>query len=326
MTQLTEILPIPLPLVGLLVFLAVVVCIGLSNVRIIFLDWHGIQHRVAGAVHLGLLIYGALSVKNHTERQITSCVYDVVLGISGTWTTWTASRDFPHRYVSNANGQSGTLSEGAMVTQNEMREHLFYEFLNLWQACYLHGLYHMLEHQHDGIEARLSLLCLTTAPWTVRQHFPVHSFSDNWTKDSGKMRNGLENAMYRAKKWQYVFYKHFVLHGLNISACVTGNVRFIHSQEWRIFWISLNTAYVMEFFLQSLVKRRVLNNVTMLFLNRWLMLVSSLAALQAIVLSDPPIIRVSVCLASLVLNFGNRHHDLANTMFVAAIYTFVNFL
>ena len=32
----------------------------------------------------------------------------------------------------------------------------------------------------------------------------------------------LTSVLYRLKKYQYIFYKHFLLHGLNVSAAVTG--------------------------------------------------------------------------------------------------------
>jgi len=66
--------------------------------------------------------------------------------------------------------------------------------------------------------------------------------------------------------------------------------------------------------LQSLVKRQVLSQSTMLALNRLLMAVSSLAALQSIVGA----VRWEACFLSLVLNFVNRHHDLANTMLIGS--------
>ena len=111
-----------------------------------------------------------------------------------------------------------------------------------------------------------------------RKRFPVSSFSANWkgnveTKNSnrhndkeggGGIQVGTEkgskylwliNAMYRFKKWQYVFYKHVILHGLNISDAVTAASSHTNHNDTPLL---LNTSYVMEFFLQSLVKRQIL--------------------------------------------------------------------
>jgi len=131
--------------------------------------------------------------------------------------------------------------------------------------------------------------------------------------------------MYFVKKWQYVFYKHVILHGLNISvasvALVETNGESIGgalplSPEWRVFWLCLNTSYVMEFFLQSLVKRRdVISQRSMLFVNVLLMVSSSLAASSAVFVA----VRWDAALVSFLLNFGNRGHDVVNTMATAAL-------
>ena len=43
---------------------------------------------------------------------------------------------------------------------------------------------------------------------------------DNYNK--GQYSWSLVSLMYRTKKYQYVFYKHFLLHGLNISVAMSG--------------------------------------------------------------------------------------------------------
>jgi len=72
-----------------------------------------------------------------------------------------------------------------------------------------------------------------------------------------------------------------------------------------------HTSYVMEFFLQSLVRRGVLTQRFMMFLNGLLMAASSLAAMDSNVLGQ---VRIEAALLSLWLNFSNRGHDILNTM------------
>ena len=298
-------------IIGLKLFFLIVVGIALAHASSLFLDQHGWSHRLAGACNLIWLVYGSLTVSDQEGQEQYGLLYDIVLGCLGVTATLTAARDFPHRYVQNAAGQSGTLSEKAMVTHAEMMEHAFYQFLNLWQALYLH----LLAKNPDewSMWQRWMLLLVVTAPWYVRYLFPVHSFSHNWKKTPVERRSNLETIMYRFKKGQYLFYKHVILHGVNLSLCLQPSA-LVMTKSWRIFWICLNTAYVMEFFLQSLVKRKVLSQSTMLALNRLLMIVSSLAAIQSIF----GIVRWETCVLSLVLNFVNRHHDVLNTMFIGS--------
>ncbi len=234
-------------------------------------------------------------------------IYDVVLGCSGMLLTYTAAQDFPHRTIRNAPGQSGTLSEKATVTQAEMMEHLLYQFLNLWQALYLHSISYLSQYS-----MRWCALLVVTAPWYFRHYLPVHSFQQNWQTTPLQQRTTMETILYKVKKGQYLFYKHVVLHGLNLTLCVKP-VAMTNAPEWRIFWLCLNTSYVMEFFLQSLVKRRHMDQSTMLLLNRWLMLVSSVASLRAVL----TVVRWDLCALSLLLQFRNRHHDVLNTMLIA---------
>jgi len=62
------------------------------------------------------------------------------------------------------------------------------------------------------------------------------------------------SLLYRLKKSQYMLYKHFLLHGLNITVAIS-RADFIETDWFRLFWVSLNTSYVMEFFMQTLVKK-----------------------------------------------------------------------
>ena len=103
------------------------------------------------------------------------------------------------------------------------------------------------------------LLALATLPWCWRHHFPVNHFSANW---SGTPKTWTA-WLYRIKKWQYLLYKHCLLHGLNLSVALpgsllgsggggaAGSVRVVHTRHWQLYWLSLNSAYVMEFFLQT---------------------------------------------------------------------------
>ena len=106
---------------------------------------------------------------------------------------------------------------------------------------------------------------------------------------------------------QYLFYKHVILHGVNISLALSSAKldAIPYSNCWRVFWILLNTSYVMEFFLQSIVKVKILKQSTMLLLQRFLMLITSMSAL--VVLRH---VKLGVSLLSLLLNFVHRHHDL----------------
>ncbi|KAG7354043.1 hypothetical protein IV203_003399 [Nitzschia inconspicua] len=368
--------------IGLRAFLLILSCICFWNMRKLFLEWHGISHRLAGVLHLSLLAVGTWTAagtayvdesSDHPTIQPKTFfwIFDLLLGCSGVLLTLTAARDFPHKYVANQSEgdyvQSGTLHQKAIVTQDEMIEHAFYQFLNLWQAMYLHTQYHCKErasndhYYYNGIDIiwiQLALLWLVTAPWLFRGRVPVHSFSHNWkmyqqqkmgqtSLESSIRRTAATTAtatdyalpsqpkrplllfspeviMYRIKKAQYIFYKHCILHGVNLAVVVvvvipTSDVTALSSEipysfSWRIFWMLLNTSYVMEFFLQSLVKRRLLSHGSMLLLNQGLMTAATLGA--TVVLKYVPLWMVVV---SIGLNFVHRHHDVVNTMGIATV-------
>ena len=106
----------------------------------------------------------------------------------------------------------------ATVTHSEMVEHAFYQALNLVQILGLHAM-----ERASGAGARGALLLLQTAPWAVRARFPVNRFSDNYTK--GQDAWALLPLLYRVKKYQYLLYKHWLLHGLNVSVALSPGVR-----------------------------------------------------------------------------------------------------
>lgn len=337
-----------------------------------------------------------------SNKVLITLIYDIVLGCSGVVTTLTAAKDFPHRLVRNKPGQSGSLDKEAIVTQAEMIEHSFYQGLNLLQALYLHGVYYLSSYTGAGSKLETSIakflrispalavkgpriLCLwlVTAPWLIRHRFPVHGFSQNWSKGSrtiakepaksettkknidtsnGSCRKEEENrnsnvsqkrggeiVLYRIKKAQYLFYKHVILHGLNISVAVGGstsdslllssssnqttttsnrNHRFDipYGIHWRTFWLLLNTSYVMEFFLQTLVKRKVLSQAYMIVLQKILMLAASFSAMTVLFGNgtEQALVRPELCLLSLSLNFVHRHHDVFNTMGIALAFGLKN--
>ena len=229
-----------------------------------------------------------------------------------------------------------------------MLEHAFYQMLNLWQALYLHAITWMGSSIiiRKSLIGRMVLLWIVTLPWVVRRlWFPVNSFSANWISNNQQRHNGNTsdrnneriqvgtksnersqssiNRVYQIKKWQYVFYKHVILHGLNISMAVIStsdnHTDNLHrhplplTTEWRIFWLCLNTSYVMEFFLQSMVKRGVFSQQNGLLINGLLMISSSLAAIGAVFGR----VRIEAAVISLLLNFINRGHDVLNTMIAA---------
>lgn len=342
----------------------------------LFTNHHGRSHRLTGLFHLLLLLFGTFSIDdnyghdrhyNHNNHHhIKYLIYDCILGISGIITTLTASSSFPHKRVLNQIGESGTLSRYAIVTQSEMLEHVFYQGMNLWQALYLHLITSTSGRRGGGLAWRFLLLFVVTIPWAIRKHFPVNSFSSNWRRRNGSIGNNsnnndernvdcgttviqvgttengskslwLINGMYRFKKAQYVFYKHVILRGLNVSVASSLSLQQEHEEQeqpkkddvqlplpltsqWRIFWLLLNTSYVMEFFLQSLVKRGVLTQRFMMVLNALLMISSTIAAMEVNVLGQ---VRIEAALLSLLFNFSNRGHDILNTMVTFLVVHFI---
>ena len=364
---------------GLAIFFVLVLAIAGANAKPLFFSLHGWSHRVAGAALLLWLVYGTVKViallvlsgKDEQTKSVSSTttaataaaaapssqqqwlLYDTILGLLGITATLTAARDFPHKYVQNAKGQSGSLSHKALVTQAEMIEHSFYQALNLLQAWYLHFVSTVTAtatvsatasatvstnaNNNAKWKIALALWCVTS-PWYLRQQFPVHSFSNNWNITPEHQRTTQEVLLYRIKKGQYLFYKHVLLHGLNISVALqqlmiihdnnndnnnssTTSTIFTISPAWRIYWLALNTSYVMEFFLQTMVRRRVLTVSQMFALQRLLMVTSSIAA--TMILFQKQLVHSSVCLVSLILNLVHRKHDVSNVLITAGIFYYI---
>jgi hypothetical protein len=263
-----------------------------------FIKAHGRVHRITGLVFLVWICIGFVQVFTGLSIAGNSLLYDVVLGIIGISLALSAAFEFKHKNVRNV--ASGTLDEHATVTYGEMIEHSFYQGINLVQIVFLHCI-----TPHIPQVQRIFWALLVTSPWLIRKYFPVNHFSDNYTKIDEKSTDFIR-LLYRIKKYQYVFYKHFLLHGLNLSVALYG-YSIAEDRIFRLYWLLLNASYVLEFFLQSLVKKRYMSQFTMLSLQHLLMSASSFAAVSVLQLVD-----VRIAVASMLLNFSNRQQDMMN--------------
>ncbi len=297
------------PLFGICIYFAVIGAIALCRPSL-FTGRFGRSHRVMGLVYLATLMAGVAELVRVAalglEPLFTPLAFDCVLGVAGISLTLTAASDFRVAHAKVENVASGALHETATVSVPEMIEHAFYQGLNLAQIMFLH-----CAGSVESLRGRLALLAAVTSVWMVRGYFPVNAFSANYTK-SGTDAASIEGILYRLKKYQYLLYKHFLLHGLNASVAVAGLV--IAEQTWfRLYWLALNTAYVMEFFMQTLVRKRVLAQGRMLALNQFLMLVSTAAALPVLAC-----VHVAPAALSLALNLVRRRRELSNMAAVVA--------
>lgn len=292
------------------VFAAATFAVVACHVGPLFRPRYGRAHRVCGGLYLCWLSVGVGEcVAGFRPTAARAFFYDVALGLLGVAATLSAAADFGH--VAEA-ATSGTLDADKTVTRSEMVEHSFYQLLNLAQIVGLHS-------SSGAARRRWTVLALQTAPWLYRGRFPVNSFSANY--DSGRGGSSpwlLSNILYRVKKYQYVFYKHALLHGLNVSTLLAEAPLRPRSRRFRAYWLSLNAAYTHEFFLQTLVKKNVLRQSTMLAMNGLLMAGSSAAAARVLV----DHVRWPVAAASWGLNLAHRHHDVANTLGVALVAHF----
>ena len=233
-------------------------------------------HRAFGAGLLIWLVYGwadavFFEATGGGALIVPRIAYDVALGMLGIGTTISAARDFgAHRHAKQFNqragAKSGVLQPEATVTHSEMIEHAFYQGLNLLQVLFLHACAALVpvgnvSRPGAGGSARsflpIALSMATALPWHWRCSFPVHSFSANYSgRDHGTAQGAtgtsLTRVLYRIKKWQYVFYKHFLLHGLNASVALdlvfeAPSVQpLIHMPAFRSYWVALNTSYVVR--------------------------------------------------------------------------------
>ena len=262
----------------------------------------GRRHAVLGVLYLFWIMFG---ICGKSEFIVNNFSYDVVLGCLGVLLSLSAAFDFQHKNIKNF--ASGTLDEHATVTYDEMIEHSFYQILNLIQAIFLHSF-----GWQPDIPIRIILLVLVTSPWLIRHKFPINKFSANYNKIDPRS-NFLIRFLYRTKKYQYLFYKHFLLHGLNISLTITGEY-ITNNSDFRLYWLLLNISYVMEFFLQTLVKKKYMSQRNLYFMQFLLMSASTYAAIKVLQKVD---IFVSIC--SFLLNFIHRKHDMINTIVLLLI-------
>lgn len=241
-------------------------------------------------------------------------LYDALLGLSGCALTVTAAVDFGIPRARLRNRASGALDDDQTVTREEIVEHLFYQALNLTQVLFLRLAPNVAAA--FGRRGACASLALATAPWLARSAFPVNRFSDNYNRrvaDARRSRRAQSaapakrrgpsdgdsdsrlrvRALYRLKKTQYVFLKHVMQHGLNVGVVVEsaleeaarGKTRrsprgaaLAETPSFRAYWLLLNAAFVMEFFMQTLVKKKKLSQRDMLRMNALLMCASSMAA------------------------------------------------
>lgn len=290
----------------------------------IFTKRHGRKHSVTGFLYLTWITLGFLTIylpHNSIFYPLIDwltyyhyLIFDIGLGILGIKLTLFAAYEFKHKNVKNV--ASGTLDMHATVTYDEMIEHSFYQILNLIQIIFLHCFVssnsslsnepQTNHHRSWGLIYRLFFLFLVTIPWYFRQRYPINHFSDNYNKIDPQSTMFIR-ILYRIKKYQYVFYKHFLLHGLNITIAIY-DISLINKHYFRLYWLCLNLSYVMEFFLQTLVKKAYLSQQMMLFMQQILMFASTFVAIQ--VLSH---IHWGIAMLSLICNFMNRKHDVLNT-------------
>jgi hypothetical protein len=279
-----------------------------------FTKAYGRQHRVAGGILLVWLMVGYLQ-RGLSSEIIKPFFYDIGLGTIATIATLTAAFDFQKAHSHVKNLASGTLEKEATVTFDEMIEHSFYQILNLLQILFIHSLVLIAD---SPLPWRLLFAFAASSLWFLRSLFPINRFSDNYTKGQDSL--SLVSLLYRTKKYQYVFYKHFLLHGLTFSLAATAqssgeSIHFTPSSRdsFRLYWLCLNTSYVMEFFLQTLVKKGYMPQSMLLSLQMLLMSVSTFAALD--LLSRYCDLRLG--LLSLALNFLNRKREMMNVALVA---------
>ena len=311
---------------ALLVFFARLALASAANARRLFAPRYARLHRLCGLVYFLYLIFGVADARLHLlpRRSAPLWTYDAICSLLGLATAYSAYSDFgaAHRRVKN--DASGILDEAATVSEGEMLEHCFYQCLNLVQVSYLHllAMRRPVGGSGDGV-LRLALAFATTLPWLWRGAFPVNSFSENYKHPTKGGTTPLIRVLYRLKKYQYLFYKHALLHGLNatMGAAADGaRDGLVYSDGFRLYWLCLNSAYVFEFYMQTLVKRQHLSQPAMLGLQQLLMAVSSVAAVRVLV----DAVHVAPAALSLALNLLRRRRECSNMLVVLAVARLVS--
>mmetsp|Transcript_12206 Transcript_12206/g.39263 ORF Transcript_12206/g.39263 Transcript_12206/m.39263 type:complete len:240 (+) Transcript_12206:234-953(+) len=179
---------------------------------------YGRTHRLTGSLLLLYLMLGLADVRLTPLLRLRGA-YDIGLSLLGLATAFSAARDFGSARVHLRGSEaSGILDEKATVSRSEMLEHCFYQLLNLCQVGFLYASA-ALPHSRA---ARTALAAALLLPWLARSRFPVNSFSANYKTPGVGGTTPLIRFLYRLKKWQYLLYKHFLLHGLNVSVAMGG--------------------------------------------------------------------------------------------------------
>ena len=281
---------------------------------------YGRTHRIVGMCFFAYLLYGIIDARLTRPTFPRRLAFDAGISVLGFATAFSAARDFggarSHAVGSEA---SGILDEKATVSRSEMVEHCFYQLLNLAQILYLYSLAAI----GDWPTARIALAVSMTLPWLARSRFPVNSFSANYSRPGVGGTTPLIRFLYRMKKYQYILYKHALLHGLNVSMALGDGTEepLVGTAHFRLYWLCLNIAYVFEFFMQTLVKRQFMSQGWMLLLQQVLMLVSTAAAVQVL-----QVVRVLPAMLSLMLNFTRRGREVSNGCVVIAVASLVHFM
>ena len=299
------------------IYFSVIFVVSLTRFKA-FTGRFGRRHRVCGLFHLILLCELARDVATTSGPMEDSYLTrDISLFVSAITVTLTAYGDFAkaHARAEERNAASGTLHRTAAVSASEMLEHAFYQLVNAFQILYLHVVQ---SSWFDALEAHEKGLCAlaATSIWLVRKKFPVNSFSKNYDyRSNPRIKFDIESVLYRIKKYQYVLYKTVLLHGLNASLAFAdeSSRSLVRTYGFRCFWLLINSAYVFEFFLQTLVKRKYLGQNAMLVLNQALMVISTMAVLPVITSVDP-----IVAATTFALNFVNRRREMQN-IFIALV-------
>ena len=176
---------------------------------------YGRTHRLVGTILLLYLMAGMVDERvTPIIGEPLHIVYDCGISVLGFLTAYSAAIDFgTARAHMRGSEASGILDEKATVSRSEMLEHCFYQLLNLCQICFLYAAAALQQHR----AARMALAGAMLSPWLARPLFPVNSFSANYKTPGFGGTTPLIRFLYRMKKWQYLLYKHCLLHGLNAA-------------------------------------------------------------------------------------------------------------
>lgn len=295
----------------------------------IFLKKVARTHRLLGFSYFSLLFLGFLDAAFNASSDVVVVVvvrflYDFFLGLMGAWLAWSA-QEFP-RPARQQHTASGVLDPHATVLPSEMREHAFFQLLNASHSLLLHIL-SWLPTDTTGSIFFLRIFFLWVfgfGPWIWRDRFPTHSFSANYSGMSIDPKSTpWTRFLYRVKKWQFVALKHYLQNALLLvvtfflTSSPSSSSRPPHSLSFRLHFMFVSTSFVMEFFMQSLVRASMLSQTSMLALHVLLMTGASLAAANALFFFAIPLMMWGTL--SMCINFANRKHDPFNGALLISI-------